>query len=310
MPVEGTSTSTAMQQLTGHQSADIKPPYAEESGLLAERSDSVRVEVRGCEFRHQEVFNGSREGILTTQDTEAMQGYQQEDFKDSSLMGSTWTQGNREITIEGSEPRYVKQKEGDFAQLPSKLELVVKSADGGEERVSVKAATVFHKAGETGSFLKLAINPYTTLEYQLDGSTVKACSAQILGRVVDDVSHIAPDTNLYDAYGSVDVVTQSDDQFPAALLLNFDEWNSVSSAMKQMARGIVGALTNASKDPGFGLRTGLHLVGATAITAGLFIGLDTAAGAIQEQLGLPVTSFTGAEYESEDQQQAVNTALG
>ena len=309
MPIEGVGTSTATQQLTEHQSADIESPEAEASGLLAERSDAVRVEMGDCEFRHQTIFNSSRKGMLTTQDTEAMQGYQQEDFKDSSLMGSTWTLGNREITIEGSEPRYVKQKDGDFTQPPSKFELVVKSADGTEERVSVKAATVFHRAGETGSFLKLAINPYTTLEYQLDGSTVKACSAQILGRVVDDVSHIAPDTNLYDAYGSVDVVMQSDDRFPAALLLSFDEWNSVSSAIKQMARVMVGALTNASKDPGFDLRTGLHLVGATAVTAGLFIGLDTAAGAIQEQLGLPVTSFTGAEYESEGQRDAVNAAL-
>ena len=76
MPIEGVGTSTATQQLTEHQSADIESPEAEASGLLAERSDAVRVEMGDCEFRHQTIFNSSRKGMLTTQDTEAMQGYQ------------------------------------------------------------------------------------------------------------------------------------------------------------------------------------------------------------------------------------------
>ena len=314
MPGEGAISSASAQRLAEHHSQDAELPQVEArdqveaGGLFTEGQDAVRVELEDGAPRHREIFDRSRAGHLSSQDSEAMRGYQEESYVSSSLMGGTWKLDDREITIATSEPRYVKQKDGNFAELPSKLELVVKSADGSEERVKVNAATVFHKEGETGSFLKLAINPYTTLEYQLDGSEVTACSAQILGRVVDGVSHIAPDA-LYDEYGSINVVMQSDDRFPAALLLDFDEWNSVSSAVKQMSRGIVGALTNASKDPGFDLRTALHLVGATAVTAGLFIGLDTAAGVIQEQMGLPVTSFTGAEYENEDQKQAVNAAL-
>ena len=281
-----------------------------ESPLLTQ-STTANIEEGRAQKPHQLIAHKVEAGKLVSDDKEAVKNFTKIDLLNTDLPKFELTNGEKTFRLTGDSEKY--QKLGDnYVLRPTALSLEISDSDHSEPTtLPLKSATLFLPKDDSGKgILRLQVNSQITHEYDLDQQTVQSGRVKVGDRILEDISHAVPDENnaLYDTY---DLVSTSGEKIPAAVVaVDFDDWNSNAQGAKQLTRSIAGLLTNASKDPQFDLRTALHMATATAVTAGLFIGLDTAAGKIQEALGVPVSSFTGAEFQNAEQKSNVLGAVG
>ncbi|USE37697.1 hypothetical protein [Endozoicomonas sp. SCSIO W0465] len=128
-----------------------------------------------------------------------------------------------------------------------------------------------------------------TVSHQVVDSTL-----QVTGFIIPGVTHLECADHDDGRYRTHNAVFINGEATPTALFEhNFEQWNSHSQACKMLCRSIGGALSHASKNPEFDLRTFLHAFVATCIGAGSILGGDEAAAAIQTTLGFPSTSVLG-----------------
>ncbi|USE37698.1 hypothetical protein [Endozoicomonas sp. SCSIO W0465] len=125
--------------------------------------------------------------------------------------------------------------------------------------------------------------------YQVVDSTL-----QVNEFIIPDVTHLERARHDDGRYGTHNAVFANGAAIPAALFEHdFEQWNSYPEARKMLFRCIGGALSHASKNPEFDLRTFLHAFVATCVGSGLFLGGDEVAAAIQTASDFPSTSYLG-----------------
>ncbi len=127
--------------------------------------------------------------------------------------------------------------------------------------------------------------------YQVESSTL-----QVTTFIVPGVTHLEAanhDNGLYETNNAV----LDGLPIPTALIEHdFTQWNSNQQARLMLLRSLGGIISHASKNPGFDLRSTVHVLAAVGIGTGGFLAGDELSAVIQTNAGFPAKSFLGGDF--------------